>query len=126
MSLVWTPPCSALLYSVYTDTFQFDCLASFSLCMSRFLITFLAFAPTSLHSVHFIHLLFFFFFLRLSFYITLTSLSYLPLPASSVMLFLLPLLFMIMRKKHYAENVTKCDKKKNLQPTKTTLLLTII
>lgn len=34
MARVWTPPCSALLYSVCTDAFQSDCSASFSLCMS--------------------------------------------------------------------------------------------
>ncbi len=60
MSLVRTPPCSTLLYSVYTDAFQSDCLASFSLCMSRSLIRFLAFTSTSLRCLHFIHLPFFF------------------------------------------------------------------
>lgn len=66
MSLVWTPPCSALLSSVYTDAFQSDCLASFSLSVSRSLITFLAFTSTSLRSLHFIHLPLFFSLLRCS------------------------------------------------------------
>lgn len=64
MSLVWTPPCSALLYSVYADAFQSDCLASFSLRVSGCLMTFLGFTSTSLRSLHFTHLpLFFFFYL---------------------------------------------------------------
>lgn len=72
------------------------------------LITFLASASTSLHSA--LHP-------SLSFYVflsILTSLSHFPLPASSVMLFLLPLLLSLkwMKKKHYSEKwVSVCERK---------------
>lgn len=87
MSLVWTPPCSALLYSVYADAFLV-CLASFFLFMFGFVITFLTF------NFHLIVLsspypLFFSF---ASSFPTLMSFSHLPLPAFSVR-FLQPLLF---------------------------------
>lgn len=66
------------------------------LCMSRSLITFLAFTCTSLHSFNFIHLPLF---LSLSLSIQLWHHSHLPLPTSSVMLCLLPLLFSMKMKK---------------------------
>lgn len=55
MPLFWTPPCSALLYSVCTASFQSDSLS------------------LSLHPSFF----FLFFFLIKSFFLTLTSLSHL-------------------------------------------------
>lgn len=83
-AIVWTPPCSALLYSVCADAFQSDCSASFSLCMSVVSLSHYlachAFTSTALLSFHFIHLS-----------VTLKSLSHLPLSTSSVVLFVLPL-----------------------------------
>lgn len=54
MALVWTPPCSALLYSFYT--FQSDRLASSSVYTSGFFFALLCFTSTSSLSLHSIHL----------------------------------------------------------------------
>lgn len=40
MTLVWTPPCSTLLYSVCTDVFKSVCMASFSFLLSHYLCIF--------------------------------------------------------------------------------------
>lgn len=77
MTLVWTPPCSALLYSFYT--FQSDRLArllSFYICLVLSLLFYvLPFALSSLHPPPFFHDCFLLLLLY-SFDITLTPLCH--------------------------------------------------